>query len=92
MKDVLGANTAVKVEAQWTDGIYVWGKLSSNEGWVQMHNLKLDVPESNVVTGVSVGNTPITGTTNKETPVYSAADNSTVLLKLAANRTRTAPP
>ena len=89
VKDVLGANTAVKVEAQWTDGIYVWGRLSSNEGWVQMHNLKLDVPESNVVTGISVGNTPITGTTNKETPVYSAADNTTILLKLAANRTVT---
>ena len=89
VKDVLGANTAVKVVEQWTDGIYVWGKLSSNGGWVQMHNLKLDVPESNVVTGISVGNTPITGTTKGETPVYSTADGSTVLLKLAANRTVT---
>ena len=89
VKDVLGANTAVKVEAQWTDGIYVWGKLSNARGWVQMNNLKLDVPESNVVTGISVGSTSITGTTYKETPVYSAANNSTVLLKLAANRSVT---
>ena len=89
VKDVLGVNTAVKVDAQWTDGVYVWGKLTSNQGWVQMHNLKLDVPESNVVTGVSVGNTPITGTTKTETPVYSAANNNTILLKLAKNRTVT---
>ena len=85
-KAVLGANTAVTITAQWTDGVYVWGKLSDGRGWVQMNDLTLNVPESNVVTGSSVGSTPITGKTNAETPVYSTANGTTVLLKLAANR------
>ena len=89
--DTLIQNAPVTIEEnqQTTDGVYVWGKLKNYEGWVQMNNLSLNVPSSNVITGTSVGTKNITGVTNAaDVPVYSVAngDNSKVILRLVKNR------
>lgn len=79
----------VTIGRQVTDGVYVWGFVKTFGGWVQMNNLTLDVPESNVVTGSTVGKTPITGKTNADTVVYKAANSNDELMRLSANRTLT---
>ena len=83
-------NVAVTIEenSQTTDGVYVWGRLKGYNGYVQMNNLTLDVPASNVITGSSVGTKNITGVTNADNvPVYSVAnDTSKVIMKLSKNR------
>lgn len=89
--DTLIQNAPVTIEEnqQTTDGVYVWGKLKNYTGWVQMNNLSLNVPSSNVITGTSVGTKNITGVTNaKDVPVYSVAngDASKVILRLVENR------
>ena len=86
----LSQSSPVTITAQTTDGVYVWGKVKLLNGWVQMNNLTLNVPSSNVVTGSSVGKTPITGKTNKvETIVYKTANGSAQLMKLGKNRVLT---
>ena len=89
--DTLIQNAPVTIEEnqQTTDGVYVWGKLKNYTGWVQMNNLSLNVPSSNVITGTSVGTKNITGVTNaKDVPVYSVANGgaSKVILRLVENR------
>ena len=66
VKDTLVLNTKVTIaeNGQVTDGIYVWGRLQSGEGYVQMNNLTLNVQISGGSQGISVGVTPITGKTN----------------------------
>ena len=93
VRTVLTQGNAVTIEenGQVTDGVYVWGKLSVIGGWVQMNNLTLDVPDSNVITGTTVGKTAITGKTNGDTKVYKTANggDKDVLMTLNANRTLT---
>ena len=89
--DTLIQNAPVTIEEnqQTTDGVYVWGKLKNYNGWVQMNNLSLNVPSSNVITGTSVGTKNITGVTNAaDVPVYSVANGgaSKVILRLVKNR------
>ena len=89
--DTLIQNAPVTIEEnqQTTDGVYVWGKLKNYEGWVQMNNLSLNVPSSNVITGTSVGTKNITGVTNTDdVKVYSVANgnDSKVIVKLSNNR------
>lgn len=86
----LSQGSPVTIVEQTTDGVYVWGKVKLLNGWVQMNNLTLNVPSSNVVTGSSVGKTPITGKTNNaKTIVYKTANGSEQLMKLGANRVLT---
>ena len=89
--DTLIQNAPVTIEEnqQTTDGVYVWGKLKNYTGWVQMNNLSLNVPSSNVITGTSVGTKNITGVTNTDdVKVYSVANgnDSKVIVKLSKNR------
>lgn len=71
VKDTLVLNTKVTIaeNGQVTDGIYVWGRLQSGEGYVQMNNLTLNVQISGGSQGISVGVTPITGKTNTSTEI-----------------------
>lgn len=86
---IQNAPVTIQEDYQTTDGVYVWGKLKNYNGWVQMNNLSLNVPSSNVITGTSVGTKNITGVTNeRDVPVYSVAngDASKVILRLVKNR------
>lgn len=86
---IQNAPVTIQEDCQTTDGVYVWGKLKNYDGWVQMNNLSLNVPSSNVITGTSVGTKNITGVTNeRDVPVYSVAngDASKVILRLVKNR------
>ncbi len=89
VKTTLPQGSPVKIVEQKTDGVYVWGKVETVNGWVQMNNLVLDVPTSNVVTGSTVGKTPITGKTNGQTTVYKTANGNDTQMTLGANRTLT---
>ena len=85
----LSQGSPITIVEQTTDGVYVWGRVNLLNGWVQMNNLTLDVPSSNVITGSSVGKTPITGKTNDETPVYPTANGTKEIMRLGANRVLT---
>ena len=66
---VQNAQVTIEKDGQWTDGVYVWGKLKNTNGYVQMNNLNL-VIQASKDTGISVGSTPITGKALAKLPVY----------------------
>lgn len=80
---VLNTSVTIKEDGQTTDGIYVWGELTTG-GYVQMNNLKLTIQISGGNYGTSVGKTPITGKTNAATDVFEKPDEaSKKLVKLS---------
>ena len=84
---VQNAQVTIEKDGQWTDGVYVWGKLKNTNGYVQMNNLKLVIQVSNEK-GISVGTTPITGKILRTVKVYKQPkESATVLYELQAKHT-----
>ena len=76
---VQNAQVTIEKDGQWTDGVYVWGKLKNTNGYVQMNNLKLVIQASNEK-GISVGTTPITGKILRTVKVYKQPKESAAVL------------
>ena len=85
---VLNAQVTIDKNGQWTDGIYVWGKVRNTNGYVQMNNLKLVVQQT--TDGISVGSTPITGKILRTLEVRKAPkDSAAILYEVEAKHTVT---
>ncbi len=75
---VQNAQVTIEKNGQWTDGIYVWGKVKNTNGYVQMNNLKLVVQQT--TDGISVGSTPITGKILRTLEVRKSPKDSAAIL------------
>ena len=85
---VQNAQVSIDKNGQWTDGIYVWGKVRNTNGYVQMNNLKLVVQQT--TDGISVGSTPITGKILRTLEVRKAPkDSAAILYEVEAKHTVT---
>ena len=85
---VQNAQVTIEKNGQWTDGIYVWGKVKNTNGYVQMNNLKLVVQQT--TDGISVGSTAITGKVLRTLDVRKTPkEDATILYELQAKHTVT---
>lgn len=87
-KGVLGSGTKVTIQenSQTVDGVYVWGKLSSVDGYVMLHQLKLDIKPTGTVDSLTVS-PAITGTVTASADMMATPASTTKVLVLEKGAT-----